>query len=552
MTVVTHIRVRIRSLFAYTKAFANENRTFLVSILIFFLIWKAFYTCLGNGFVNYDDSDYVWGNEHVKSGLSVGSIRWAFSSTTSHNWHPITMLSHIVDWQLYGESPKGHHCVNVILHCFNTILVFLVLQRGTGLMWRCFAVALFFGLHPLRVESVAWISERKDVLSSFFWLLALMVYMKYVSASRTNGAGSRYVYAIVVFLASLMCKPMGVTLPFVLLLLDFWPLRRLNEQSVRAVIMEKWPFFLLSGIFSVITIVTQVGSRVPLRVLPLSARLENLPISYCRYLGKLLYPVDLAVFYPHPGYWPGRCLLFSATLIVAITAIAVVVGRRQRYLVVGWLWFVGVLFPVIGLMQAGEQSIADRYTYIPSIGVCIVCIWSSCEIWKLGRFPLLWLWLFAGAVGVTCFTLTRQQICHWRDSEALFRHAAAVTESNYTALGMIGYFELARSNYDSAIPNFQRALEIQSGKNTWRIFLGIAQNRNGQPEEAISTLRQAIFQEPSNAEAYKELALALLAAGRRDEARTNLLLACQLQSSYLEAEVELRKLTNCTLDAGPK
>lgn len=527
--------------------FAKENQLALLCLFLFFLTWQAFIPCIRNAFSNYDDYEYVLNNNHVLSGLHLTSVIWAFSSVTSANWHPVTMLSHIVDAQLYGRHPWGHHLTSVIIHSINTMLVFLLLQQTTQAIWRSFWTAALFGVHPLRVESVAWISERKDVLSMLFFLLAAIAYAKYAAgrASATPKAGRYYGVALLLFFCGLMCKPMLVTFPFVLLLIDFWPLERFKREGIIFLAREKVPFLAITVLFSFITCFTQRLAMPSVNYIPLSARFENMPVSYVRYLGKIFYPVGLSVFYPYPVHWPVLQVILSVALLLGISAIILLKAPHRPYVFVGWCWFLGVLFPVIGLTQAGVQSMADRYSYIPSLGVSIACVWLLCEFAVNSRPAMIVLWAGAILTTATCVLLTRQQISYWKTGDTLWRHAALVTKNNYVAYAIIGLDDLTHTNYDAAVTNLQRALQIQFGMET-RIHraLGLALLKDGHFTDAVETLRGVVLKEPTNATNYEEFATALAATGRRNEAVTNLLYAIKLHPHFEEAEQQLEKLTN--------
>jgi tetratricopeptide (TPR) repeat protein len=528
------------------RSFGTANRSFLLSLLVLVVVWRTFVPCLSNGFTNYDDPTYVWNNPHVKSGLTPQNVLWAFTSSTAANWHPLTMLTHIIDCQLYRGMAGGHHLLNVALHCVNSLLLFLLLDRLTHCPWGSFWVALFFGVHPLRVESVAWISERKDVLSTFFSMLTALAYAKYVLAKREARSGARrYYWLAVLWLAlGLLSKPMLVTVPCLLLLLDFWPLGRLKHERPLDLVLEKAPLFVLSVAFSIVTCFTQRGAMYPIGCMPLSVRLANVPVAYSRYLGKLFYPVDLACLYPYPVHWPAGRVFLCTALLSAVSVAALRGVRRRPYVLVGWLWFLGALFPVIGLAQTGIQSMADRYSYIPSIGVLIPVVWISrqfAERWKVSPLALS---VVAAGLALTCVALTRRQISYWRDPESLWRHAAAVTDLNYSAARMVGQFELQRANYDAAITNFEYALMIRGDFVEARLGLARALRLRGRPDEAIRTLDIASRLNATNAPVRAELGLALLAAGRRTEGLSNLTNALKLQPEFPGAADVLRILAN--------
>ena len=417
-----------------------------------------------------------------------------FLNPVCWNWHPVTVLSHMLDCQMFGLNPWGHHLTNVLLHALNAGLVFVLLQSMTGARWRSLLVAALFAVHPLRVESVAWVSERKDVLSAFFGLLALIAYARYAQGRRQKAEGRRqessgirarnthqvsrftphasrviavtfYLLSLFFFALGLMSKPMLVTLPFVLLLLDYWPLGRMqnaecgmqnaaasetqhatrntphvSRTAFLALLLEKLPFFALAALASVVTFVVQQrgGSVMAAENLPLGARVGNALISYGRYLGKLFWPTDLAVYYPHPGQWPLGKVLLAGGVILGLSGPVWVRRRRAPFLLVGWLWFVGMLVPVIGLVQTGGQAMADRHTYLPSLGVLILAIWGTYELTRRWRYQALALAAAGGAALVLCLALTRQQIGYWRDGETLFRHALEVTENNQVARNNLG------------------------------------------------------------------------------------------------------------------
>ncbi len=421
-------------------------------------------------FINVDDQAYVTENAHVQAGLTPANVKWAFTHPVSANWHPLTMLSHMLDCQLFGLKPWGHHLTSVLLHAFNAVLVFVWLQQMTGARWRSLLVAAIFAVHPLRVESVAWVAERKDVLCAFFGLLTLIAYTRYVQnvadgrwqmTNRTHtsprpspqrGEGEKrvpvsspvtrhpslfYALALVCFALGLMSKPMLVTLPFVLLLLDYWPLNRMRSaecgmRSLKWLLLEKIPFFALAAADGVVTFLIQGQNGVVKTAAdyPPGARIGNLLISYCRYLGKIFWPTDLAVYYPHPGYWPLAEVLLAGGFLLGVTAGFVMLRRRHPFLLMGWLWFVGTLVPVIGLVQVGRQSMADRYTYLPSLGVFILTIWGAFAVVRRWRYHEAILALMGAAAVAVCVMVTRQQLGYWQDSGTLFRHTLEVTKDN--------------------------------------------------------------------------------------------------------------------------
>ncbi|MES1180725.1 MAG: hypothetical protein ABUL66_02560, partial [Verrucomicrobiota bacterium] len=424
------------------------SRPRLVALLLALATLLVYLPVTRNGFVNFDDGDYVTGNRLVKDGLTWAGIRWAFTTFHASNWHPLTWLSHMLDCQLFGLSPGAHHCVNVLWHAANTVLLFVLLLRLTSSLWPSAFVAALFAWHPLHVESVAWVAERKDVLSTCFALLTLLAYTRYAQSTtsdRRQVAGgfsssffilhSSFYLALVCFALGLMAKPMLVTLPFVMLLLDYWPLKRFSVSAFRfyrfPLLLEKLPFFLLAAVSCVITYRAQdAGASVAsLERVPLHLRLENSLVSYPAYLLKTIWPANLAVIYPLPKEIPGIAAATAAAVLIFFSTVVARARQRSPYLLVGWLWFLGTLVPVIGLVQVGSQSMADRYTYFPLIGVFIAAAFGVHALAVRFQFPKL----AAAAAGLTltaCVGLAENQLRHWRDSESLFAHAVAVTKNN--------------------------------------------------------------------------------------------------------------------------
>ncbi len=560
----------------------------LLAGLLALVTVSVYWPALSHDFVNYDDPLYVASNAHVQTGLTWENLKWAFCHPVVGNWHPLTMLSHMLDCQVYGSNPWGHHLTNVLLHAANTALVFLLLRGLTGTTWQSLMVAALFGLHPLHVESVAWVAERKDVLSTFLGLLCLMAYVRYAMESKaqspkSNRGTSAYGYywaALIFFALGLMSKSMLVTLPFVLLLLDYWPLNRIRDsgfgiRDFTRLLLEKTPFFALAAVMSVVTYAVQqhTGMMHSLENVPPGARAGNALISYCRYLGKLFWPVDLAVFYPYPAFWPRYQVLLAGGLLAGISAFAFVQRARFPYLLTGWLWFCGTLVPVIGLVQVGGQAMADRYSYIPSLGLFILVVWEAYELAKRWRHHELILGGVGCAAIILCMGLTRQQLSYWQNSETLYWHALAVTENNYLAhhnLGIalfkqsrvdeaIGQYrealllkpDYAEAHYDlgaalaannqsdEAIVEFQKAIELEPDYAEARINLGTALGKAGQLDEAIGQYREALRLQPDNAELRYDLGTALGMKGRIDEAIVQFQEAIRLQPDYAAARYNL-------------
>ena len=448
----------------------------------------------GFGFVAYDDQAYLSGNEMVRRGLSWSGATWAFTTLTAANWHPLTWLSYLLDVKLFGVDPGWHHRVNVVFHAANGVLLFAFLRRTTGSLWRSALVAALFVAHPLHVESVAWISERKDVLSTFFWLLAMLAYAAYVQ--RPNRW--RYLAVAALFVLGLLAKPMVVTLPFALLLLDVWPLRR------RPALVEKLPLFAISALSCVTTWVAQArsGAVRGTQWLTIPVRVENALASYAVYLGKTVWPESLAALYPHPGYQaggiPGGQIALAVAVLVVVTAVAIRLRRSVPAVAVGWCWYLGTLVPVIGLVQVGQQSMADRYTYLPLIGIFFAVVWGLAALAarvRLGRIA-------AGAVAsaaVMAFALTaRHQAGYWRDSIALFDHAAHVTENNWLAWKNLGAALYESGRRPEALAAFQEEARIDpSDPDAW-FNLGMTYGELERHAESAAAFEQALRLDPGD------------------------------------------------------
>ncbi len=520
----------------------------LFSLLLGLLLLLAYWPATRCGFVDFDDSDYVTDNPQVQAGLTWGGVAWAFRTSHASNWHPLTWLSHMLDAQLYDLRPAGHHLTNLLFHLANTLLLFLLFNRMTGAPGRSAFVAALFALHPLHVESVAWVSERKDVLSTFFLMLTLLAYARYVECEMRNakcgimqpGAGTTqyvsrftfhvsryYLLSLLFFALGLLSKPMLVTLPCVLLLLDYWPLCRFefNPQRPRLkpvvpLLVEKLPFFLLSGLSSVITFVVQHGggATVSIAELPMTGRFANVLVAYVRYMGKLLWPGDLAVFYPRPEQWPIWQVVGSALILVLLTLLALRLLSGARYVAVGWFWFVGTLVPVIGLVQVGEQAIADRYTYIPYIGLFLVIAWGGEALARRAGLPRI-LVGSAAALGLGILAvLTRQQAAYWQTTETLFRRTLAVTTDNPMARETLANALLQAGKLDEAAQHCLEALRLRpdftEAQTTWATILA----RQGRLAEARDRLAAVLQKNPGDANAHFSLAQALAHNGDTAEA----------------------------------
>lgn len=516
------------------------------SAVLFALVILVFWPAVRNGFVGYDDPEYVAGNWHVQQGLTWNGLLWAFTTFHAANWHPLTWLSHQLDVSLFGLQPWGHHLTSILLHATNGVLLFHALRLLTNSLGRSFIVALLFGLHPLRVESVAWVSERKDVLSAMFFFLTLIAYVGYVRAKqdqnpipRPNPAPqTRYGLCLALFCLGLMCKPMLVTLPLILLLLDFWPLHRLDGNSLPSLLREKVPFFLAGFGAGVLTMLAQTRGGAIVQNTPVLSRVENAAVSCSRYLWKLAWPADLSPFYPPVSHWAAWAVLCSLALLLGITALAAVGRRRLPFVMTGWFWFLVMLAPVLGLVAAGEQSMADRYTYLPSIGVLIAVVWLG-HLFSRSKLPTAAAVAVLVAVTVPWTILTRQQIAFWRDTRLLFTHALEVTSGNYLALNNLGTDLDKEGRRDEAMEKFRAAIRTRPDYTQAHKNLGVVLLETGKPQEAMAEFHQALQINPSYADAHYSLGVLLERQGQLDDALTQFTLACQANPTHADAQYNL-------------
>jgi len=491
----------------------------LVGLLLFFCTLALYSPALQNGFVNYDDPAYVTSNWHVQQGLTSRSVAWAFTANAEANWHPLTWISHMLDVQLFGLRPPGHHAQSVLWHAVNVVLLFLLLAKATGFVGRSAVVSALFAVHPLNVESVTWVAERKTVLCTFFFLLNVGAYGWYVKRARA----SRYLLVALLFALALMAKPMVITLPFALLLVDFWPLRRFPETPLAKLVLEKIPLLVLSAASAAITLYAQraggaVGSA---ELLPLTMRVKNAIYSYLIYMEKAVWPSRLAVFYPHPegalALWK---VLIAAAVLAAITA-ACWHFRERRYLLVGWLWFLGTLAPMIGIVQVGRQAWADRYAYLPLWGLFVIGVWLASEgatRISLSRTAQI---AIAAAVLIGYSAATHIQIQYWRDSYSLFAHAIQVTDSNPIAEGNLGSALMETGHPDLAVSHLQRAIQLMPTFSTAHYDLGTLLQRQNDLVRAHQEYQLALqygLDEREAAQTHNNLGVLLNQLGRRDEA----------------------------------
>ncbi len=558
-------------------------RTGCICLLLGLLTLAVYWPVRQNGFIDYDDQQYVTQNEHLRQGVTWGATRWALSSGYAANWHPLTWLSHMLDYQLFGLNPAGHHLVNLAFHILNAVLLLLVLEAMTGALWRSTFVAALFALHPLHVESVAWVAERKDVLSAFFGLLCLWAYIAYARADaqagsvtalahdqRVNRGGKNggstvkqptripalrptgrfwlYALAVLCFALALMSKPMVVTWPFVLLLLDYWPLGRLRMDSKMEALkflLEKIPFLVLAAASSVVTLLVQQKAMLYHSQLGFGERVSNALIAYCRYIGRTFWPRDLAVIYPHPGHWPVMLVVGAGIMLLLVSAPVLRDWRTRPYLVVGWLWFLGMLVPVLGLVQVGVQAIADRYTYLPLIGIFLMATWGAAErLHSAGLRLRVTAAVLAFFALVSCALASRAQVQVWRDTGTLFSHAVQAMPRNWVAhyklavLALDQYQTTRRSAMTdqallapSALParggsdliqdvitHCQGALEAGGWLAEIRVTFAKALTEAGRLTEARAQLETAVRLAPKDPEARQDLAEVCYRTGQTEEA----------------------------------
>ena len=501
----------------------NPKKLLIIFILILTTL-VAFWQVKDLEFVGYDDGLYVTENFHVQAGLTLENIKWAFTTFHAGNWHPLTWLSHMLDCELYGLNPMGHHWTSLQIHIANTLLLFFILQYMTGALWQSAFVAALFALHPIHVESVAWVSERKDVLSAFFGMLTILAYIRYVKKRNLL----RYFLVFILLSLGLMAKPMLVTLPFVLLLLDFWPLGRLKYYSFHrlskslSLIYEKIPLFIPVVISSVLTILAQkeVGALYAFEVLPITTRISNALISYNNYIIKTIWPQNLAVYYPHPfgslslWYVFGAALLISGLLFLSVYTI-----RKYPYIIVGLLWFLGTLVPVIGLIQVGSQAMADRYTYIPLIGLFLIIVWGGSDLLKKWTHKHI---VYAALLSIAVFSALTvrsfQQTYHWKNSITLFKNAVNVIGNHPDLHYNIGINFAVAGRYEKAIYHYKEALKIKPNHVEALWNLGTVLYDYGKTDDAIFYLQKAIDENPDHTNAHNNLANILYIQGKPEEA----------------------------------
>ena len=516
-----------------------------ICALLAALVWTVFGQTRGFEFVNYDDDANVYGNSEVAAGLTLHGLVWAFSHTQVGHWDPLTTLSHMLDGQLFGLDPGGHHLGNVLLHGAAAILLFLVLWRMTSALGRSAFVAAVFAIHPLHVESVAWVTERKDVLSGVFFMLTLAAYIRYV---RQPQSPARYATVIVLFALGLMSKSMLVTLPFILLLLDYWPLGRFAQTSpqrsflptLRALVREKIPLLALSALGAVIQLFANAESIISSEKMPLPTRVGNALVSYAGYIGQMFYPANLAVFYPHPGNTlPVWKIALALTLFIALSSAALALRKRRPWLLVGWLWYLSMLVPVIGLVQSGDLARADRYTYLPQIGLYVLLTWAVADLCARLRQRGLLLGSLASLVIAALAIAAHQQTAHWHDSAALWNHALACNPDNAVAHDNLGSALDTQGRRAEAISHHRRAVEIKPDYGPALNSIGAYLLFTGQVSEAIPYFQKALEIKPTNAAAHNNLANCFLKTGQFEDAIAHFRKALEITPDFAGAESNL-------------
>lgn len=566
-----------------------KARRFALAAGLALVVGALFGRAVSFDFVLWDDDLYVTAQPIVLEGLTWKGLVWAFTSEQASNWHPLTGLSHMLDVELFGTWAGGHHLTSVILHALNTALLFLVLGSLTGREWPSLVVAALFGVHPLHVESVAWVAERKDVLSGFFAIASIGAYGAYAARSRAGGGGAaRYLLALILFALGLLSKPMLVTLPMVVLLLAVWPLGRVRERGWTRVVLELTPWFVLSAASSVVTLLVQrsSGAMDSSTIVPFASRVTNALVALLRYLQHTFWPADLAVLYPHPNLVGGTPLTSGAIVVAALVLVAVSAGvlvLRRGYLTVGWLWFVGMLVPVLGFVQVGSQAYADRYTYLPLVGLFVAVVFGVAELVERGRVPRGLAMGLGLAVPLACCVRTHAQLVVWRDSRTLFEHSLSIAPRAPILLHNLGNVLFAEELYDQAAERFREGLAIAPGYSELRIGLAVALREGGDAEAALEELdlvlgahpdhKKALFEsgwthqrlehanaateaylrlvelEPEHARAHYNLGLLAVDRGDLPQAVAFLEDAVRCDSAWIEPRNNLAWILGCTRDA---
>ena len=511
---------------------SSNKQKLIIYIMLTVATLAVFWQVNQFDFVNIDDPVYVTKNNHIQSGITLERLHWAYTTTHAEFWHPLTWLSLMLDYQLYGLNAGGYHLTNLILHLLSALLLFWLFNRMTGEIWKSAFVAAVFALHPLHVESVAWIAERKDVLSAFFWMLTLCLYVYYTEKPDIK----RYLFVLLFFVCALMSKSIVVTLPVIMILLDYWPLKRFESQKNKINLIlwqlkEKAPFFILSAYFSVLTLGARYNTTA--KDFPFVSRLANVLVSFVTYLEKTFWPRDLAVFYPFPNQIPIWQVLGSAILITTISIAVIIMVRRLPYLFAGWLWYAITIAPVIGIIQVGNQAMADRYTYLPLIGIAVMLAWGVPLLIKNENVRKMFLFPAAIAFLAIFSVLTWQQCGYWKNSSTLFNHALLVTKNNYLAHNNLGLVLFAEGKTTEAIEHYNEAIRIMPDHVLIYNNRGAAYTKLGQYQMAIEDFSKAISLKPDYADSYIKRGAVYLNQGHKEPGCYDAQKACELGNCAL-------------------
>ena len=524
-----------------------------IGLIITFMILGIYWPVIGYDFIALDDNLYVVENPHIQKGITLKGVAWAMTTFYTANWHPLTWLSYMADYDLSGLNPSAYHISSLMLHLLNAVLLFMLLRRITGEIWKGAAVAALFAVHPLNIESVVWIAERKNLLSTLFWILTILAYVRYVE----KPGWGRYWPVFLLFAFGLMAKPMLVTLPFILLLLDYWPLQRLSGRDrsgaghdqedrrklMTRLIMEKVPLILISLMSTFVTFqAARAGGAVKaIAVFPLVGRIENACISYAMYLVKMVWPVDLAIFYPYPASRPFWQVLLAILFLAVATGFVLVKGRTYRYLITGWFWYGITLLPVIGIVQVGFQSMANRYAYISLLGIFVIIVWGVPDLLK--RFSgRRYVPVAVVTVLATLAFCTKSELPHWKNSEAAFQQALNVTKNNHIAEIGMGNVWLGRGELWKARSHYLESLRIKPDYAEARNNLALILMREGRTDEAAVQYREVLKDNPDYAEAYNNLGVIFAGQGKSREAEAGFRRALELKPDYAGAQGNLAKL----------
>lgn len=567
----TRLRRRRLGLNSHATVSARLFSKIAVCAVLIAITWAVFGQTLQYGFVNYDDPAYVSENRQIQGGVTRQNIVWAFTHVHSHNWHPFTTISHMLDCQLFGLKPGAHHFVNVLLHSASAVLLFLLLDQLAAALWRSAFVAAIFAIHPLHVESVAWIAERKDVLSGLFFMLTLLAYVHYTRRQRIG----RYMTMSILFVCGLLAKPMLVTVPAVLLLLDYWPLNRFASVGVKRLLVEKIPLILLSFGSATATLIAQRGGILETASLPVAWRIANAASAYLIYIWQMFWPINLAVIYLHPGRLPFWEIVAASALLIVLTAVAIFLRKRRPYFITGWLWYLVMLLPVIGLIQVGSQAHADRYTYLSQIGLYVVVIWGVFDLLHPFRYRRE---IFATIAPVIIGVLGWRawiQVSYWRDTERLWNRTLAVTgENDFVHFGLgeyllkiyrlddaiaqfeivlahnpndpdanfqMGYAFMEKEDAESAIRHFERTLKVKPENPDAETNLGNVLLKTGRVGEAVEHYQIVVRRQPASARAHYNLAVGLHRLGQLPQAIIEYKEALAIDSDYPDAEEFLQQ-----------